>query len=184
MAKPKGYFSAKLRQISMKIVRQGGTPEYIAGGVALGLFIGFLIPMGLQLIIVLPLAFLFRVSKVMAAAFTFVTNHLTIFIIYPVQCFVGSYLIFNPLSMRQIHEQLREFISGGEASVLWEIGMELLLSFFAGGLLFGLIAAVIGYKMTLSLIHAYRKKRSERKGLPGKKMLGKVLEKVHLPHKK
>ena len=53
---------AKLKKILtfyyMKAVRDKGTPEYIARGWAIGMFVGFAIPFGLQLAISIPLSFL------------------------------------------------------------------------------------------------------------------------------
>ena len=51
---------AKLKKILtfyyMKAVRDKGTPEYIARGWAIGMFVGFAIPFGLQLAISIPLS--------------------------------------------------------------------------------------------------------------------------------
>lgn len=43
--------------------------------------------------VVIPLAFLLRAAKVPAVAFTFVSNHFSIIVLYPLQCYLGSYLI-------------------------------------------------------------------------------------------
>ncbi len=155
-----------LRVLYLKLMRHSGTPEYTARGVALGLFVGFLIPMGLQLAVVIPLAFLFKTSKVMAGAFTFVTNHLTVFLIYPVQCYIGSYLIFNPLSYAEVSGKLKALMSGESwREVLTELsrlGLELGLAFFAGGLLFAIISSVLGYFISLQLILRYRARRARK----------------------
>ena len=83
----------------MKAVRDKGTPEYIARGWAIGMFVGFAVPFGLQLAISIPLSFLLKGSKLGAVLGTFTTNHFTIFIIYPVQCWVGNRILCGNLSL-------------------------------------------------------------------------------------
>ena len=158
----RNFFAGAARTLYLKVVRQPGTPEYIARGVALGLLIGFLIPMGGQIIAVLLLAFICRASKVMAIAFTFVSNPLTVVVIYPAQCWIGSYLIFRPLGYARIAEQLRAVIENADIGAFLKLGMQLLASFFAGGLLFGVVAAVIGFYVSRSLVVAYRKHRGKK----------------------
>lgn len=159
------YIKSTTKQIYRTMMRHNGDPEYISKGVAIGLFIGFLIPMGLQLVIAIPLAFLFKASKVMTAAFTFVTNPLTVFLIYPIQLFIGSYLIFSPLTMKHINANLSTFIEADMNSfqIVLKLGGQLIGSFLAGGFLFGVIAAFIGYKMSKSFVIAMQKKRAERR---------------------
>ncbi len=150
----------------LRMMRSSGAPEYTARGVALGLFVGFLVPIGLQLAVVIPLAFLFKASKVMAAAFTFVTNHLTVILIYPLQCYIGSYLIFNPLTYAEVSGKLKEMLSceswSGVLTELSRLGIELAMAFFAGGLLFAVVFGAIGYVVSLQLIVRYRERRARK----------------------
>ena len=71
-----------------KMVKDPLPPESVAAGWALGVFIGFAIPFGLQLIVSVPLALMMRVSKIGATVGTFVTNPATIFFVYPAQTWV------------------------------------------------------------------------------------------------
>ena len=86
-----GYF----RRLREKMVRDPLPPEDIAAGWALGVFVGFAIPFGLQLVVSIPLALMMRVSKIGATLGTFVTNPVTIFFIYPAQTFVVNKLLFG-----------------------------------------------------------------------------------------
>ena len=133
----------------LRMLRKSSSPEYLARGVALGLFCGFFLPMGIQIMVVLPLSFLLKAAKMPAVAFTFVTNHVTILFLYPLQCWIGSYLIFCPLKYNEIAAQLKSLIN----SATWQeacrevahLGLQLGASFFAGGFLLALIASVTGY---------------------------------------
>ncbi len=164
----KKYFRLQtFRRLYLKLVRNQEPPEYTARGVALGLFIGFIVPMGLQIVVVVPLAFLLRTSKVMAIAFTFVTNHLTVFILYPLQCFIGSYLLFHPLTYAEVSGKMHNLIHCSEwreaLREMGQLGLEIGAAFFAGGALLGGIAAGLGYFLTLRLIAGYRRARDARR---------------------
>jgi len=162
------YFSWRLYKASfLKMMRSSDRPDYLARGVALGLFIGFLVPMGLQIAVVLPLAFLLKAAKIPAVAFTFVTNHLTVFFIYPVQCWIGSYLMFHPFRYEVLADQLRGLIDAPDMNAALEeiarLGGQLVASFFLGGLLFGVIFGLFGYFLTYGAAIRFRARRDARK---------------------
>ena len=152
----------KLRKYSLgylyiKLARQAGEPDYIARGVAIGLFVGLLIPFGVQIPVAIGLAFIFKAAKIPAFACTWVTNHFTVFIIYPVQCWIGSYLIGSPLSFENVEKQLKVVIDERTWASLKALGGQLVASFFAGGFLFGIVLAIPGYFIALYLVKKYRK---------------------------
>ena len=152
-----------IRNYYLKLMRTRGTPEYVARGVALGLFIGFFIPLFCQLVIVIPLAFLLRAAKVPAIAFTFVSNHFSVLLIYPLQCWIGSYLIFRPFRYAELHTRLEELLATPSFEAFRSLGTDVALSFFAGGLLFGLLSAVPAYFITIELVEKYRRRKTERR---------------------
>lgn len=163
-----------LLKIYITIIRQKGTPEYTARGVFLGLFIGLFIPFLFQIVTVLPLAFIFRANKIMAVAFTFVTNHVTIFFIYPVQCYIGSYLVGRPLSYEKVKAFFMEFFSKDISySALFKGGLDITMSFFAGGLLFAILASVPGYYISLHLVRRHRERVALKKARRQQKLLNK-----------
>ena len=152
-----------MHKVYMKAVTDKGTPEYIARGWALGVFIGFLIPFGLQLMCSIPLSFLLKGSKLGAIVGTFVTNHVTIIVIYPVQCFIGNKLIGGSLTFAHLEEQMKEVIIRQEYKVLLSLGWEIVISFFAGGLLFAVIGAPVAYYTVKAMVNRYRALREKRK---------------------
>lgn len=156
----------------VKLARQSGSPEVVARGVFIGLFIGLLIPFGMQIMIALPLAFAFRANKVTAVAFTLITNPWSIVFIYPFQCYIGSHIIANPLSYQRLKDIFGSFIkkiSGSEMSMtdsyseLISLGMEIVVPFFVGGFILGITAALIGYFSSLSLVKRIRDRKEKRK---------------------
>ena len=146
-----------------KAVREKGSPEYIARGWGIGMFIGFAVPFGLQLLVSIPLSFLLKGSKLGATVGTLATNHFTIFIIYPFQCWLGSYLIGNPLSFAEISSGLEEVIKNQDYETLFLLGKELVISFFIGGFLLAFISTPICYFLVKTLVIRYRAAKEKRR---------------------
>ncbi len=154
----------------LKVMRNSGSPEYIARGAALGIFIGFAIPIGFQIAAAVPLAFLLKGAKIPAVVLTFISNYATVLVIYPLQCYIGGFLIFRPFRWAVLVEKLHGLLEERTLASLMELGTPIILSFFAGGLLFGILTAVPGYYLTLRLVAGFRRRRAERhaKEAPGK----------------
>ncbi|WP_372808158.1 DUF2062 domain-containing protein [Pontiella sp.] len=153
----------KLRQSYLRMMRNQGSPESIGRGAAIGLFTAFSIPFALQMMIAFPLALVFKAAKVPALLFTWVTNPVTIPLIYPLQCYVGSYLIGRPISYGFIHEALLSLIEAPSFRLLMGLGAEIFLSFFAGGLFFGILTGFFGYLGMVSLVRNYRRRKALRR---------------------
>ena len=163
----------KLRILYLKLVKQSGTPESIARGVAIGFFIGFLIPIGGQMIIATLLAFTFKARKIPAIACTWITNPWTIPFIYPFQCFLGAKLIGDDLTFKGINKLISIFIKEHTFESFTNMGTEIVIPFFIGGLFIGLIAAFGSYFASLGMIVSHEK-RVEAKLV---KRLAKLAEK-------
>jgi len=152
---------------ALKLARQSGTPECIAKGVFLGLFIGFLIPMGGQIIIVLALAFIFKANKIVSCAFTMVTNHFTVLIIYPFQCVLGSYVIANPMTWDKVYGPLINALKAPgwweKIQELWLLGEDFIIPFFVGGMLLAVVSSIPGYFISLYIVRNLRNRHAARK---------------------
>ena len=74
-------FSGTLKALRDKMVADPLPPDRVAAGWALGMFAGCAIPFGMQLVISVPLAILFKISKIGASVGTLITNPVTIFFI-------------------------------------------------------------------------------------------------------
>ena len=143
-----------------KFIRQSGDPEYIARGVALGLFIGLLVPFGLQIAVVLPLAIWLKAAKIPSVVFTWVTNHFTIWIIYPVQCYIGSWVLASPFEYSEIRDTMVNVVEKQSFSSLFSLGWMVVASFFVGGVLFAVVTSTPGYFISLKTIKAYRRRKA------------------------
>jgi len=149
------------KRIKSKMVREPLPPEDIAAGWALGVFIGFAIPFGLQLIVAIPLALMMRVSKIGATCGTFVTNPVTIFFIYPAQTFIVNKLVFGgSLTYSKLAETEWTW------SAVRRLGADTMASFFLGGFLFAIVATPIAYffvKRVVIRAREWRRKRQEKR---------------------
>ena len=151
---------AYFRRLREKMVHDPLPPEDIAAGWALGVFVGCAVPFGLQLIISIPLAMMMRVSKIGATLGTFITNPVSIFVIYPAQTFVVNRLLFGgSLTYSQL------------ANTEWtwaavrRLGAEVMASFFLGGFLLAIALTPIAYfavKRVVVRSRAWRAKRKAR----------------------
>jgi len=152
-----------LKQTYIRLLNHKGTPESIGRGAAIGLLIGFVIPFSLQMAIAFPLALLCKAAKFPALLFTWISNPVSIPFLYPLQCFIGSYLIGHPFSYESIKASSTSIIETPTPSHFFELGREVVLSFFAGGALLGGIAALLGYFMTVRMVRNHRIKKAIRK---------------------
>lgn len=153
----------RLYRLYLKLVKAEGSPESIARGVAIGLAVGLILPVGAQTLPVLALAFLLKANKVLSWTFTCVSNPASVFILYPFQCWVGSYLVFKPLSRDVFASRFSALVNASSISEtfheLGELGADILIPFFAGGVFFAVICAPLGYVVSLQLVRAYLRRK-------------------------
>jgi uncharacterized protein (DUF2062 family) len=146
----------------LKVVRHRGTPESIGRGVAIGCFTAFFIPFSLQMPVAFILSVRLHAARVAAILFTWVSNPLTIPFIYPLQCYIGGRIVGIPMTYSGVKEQISAIAETPSVKPLATLGSELLISFLVGGFLFGSIAAILGYYITVPWIRLKRKMREER----------------------
>ena len=151
-----------------KIVRTPGTPEFVARGWALGVAVGCIVPVFCQIIVAIPLAFLFRCSKVGAVAGTFVTTPPTAIFIYPVLVWAGNKAINGNLSSDSAGKLLEIFNSEALSfAQKWQafadLGGDLVAAFFAGGALWAAFMVPLTYFGVKKLVVSYRKSRELRR---------------------
>ena len=153
------WLKSKLAALYAKIVKERKSAEFIARGWALGVFIGSVIPFGIQVYIALPLSFLLKGSKIGAVTGTLISNPLTILFLYPAQCWAGSRLLGKDLSWGAVEEALRGVLLQQDWSSLSQLSGHLVASFFAGGLILAAISTPCAYFGVLHLVRNYRRVR-------------------------
>ena len=161
------WFKKKWRNFYLKIVREKAPPEYIARGWSIGMFFGCLIPIGGQLICSIPTAFLLKGSKIGAVLGTFITNQITVFFIYPVQCYAGAKLIGLDLSYGDIKEKLKDIVDASSFSEFVDatksLAGDLTVAFFVGGAIMAVVLTPITYFAVKRMVIGYRIQLEKRR---------------------
>ena len=151
---------AFFRLIRRKMVRDPLPPEDVAAGWALGMFVGCSVPFGLQLIVSVPLAMMMRVSKVGATVGTFITNPLTIWIIYPAQTMAMGWLLGRDFSWDYILKAMRGVAKHSDWKTLLSLSGDVVVCFILGGLALAAVLTPITYFTVRTLVRKYRSGRS------------------------
>ena len=168
------WLKKKWRKFYLKVVREKATPEYIARGWSIGMFFGCLIPFGLQLVCSIPAAFLLKGSKIGAILGTFITNHFTIFIIYPVQCYAGAKLLGMDISYSDVASKLGRLVKEQSFEALKALRHDaggLVAGFFLGGAIMAAVFTPITYVVVKRMVVTYRVQMEKRRALREKKLL-------------
>ena len=155
---------AFFRLIRRKMVRDPLPPEDVAAGWALGMFVGCSVPFGLQLIVSVPLAMMMRVSKVGATVGTFITNPLTIWIIYPAQTMAMGWLLGRDFSWDYILKAMRGVAKNSDWKTLLSLSGDVVVCFLLGGLALAIILTPITYFAVRTMVRSHRSRREQKNG--------------------
>jgi uncharacterized protein len=141
-----------------RFIRLQATPESLARGVALGLFISTTPTFGVQTFIALFLAAVLRCSKISAVVAAQLSNALTAPFIFMGTYYLGAVVMDTPFERSKLDGLMDGFewgdvwASGFSAfAPLWEGFRDVFISLWVGGLIVGVILAAIGYFMVLGI---------------------------------
>ncbi len=127
----------------LRFVRLRGTPEEVAKGFALGIFIGMTPTFGVQMPLAFFFAWLLRENKLAAIIGVWITNPLTAPFIYASQYEFGRLLLgMERLSLPQAYS----------LETLTSMSWDILLPLSAGSLIFAILFGSISYAVTLRFI--------------------------------
>ncbi len=153
-----------LRLLYLRLLRLKGQPEEVAGGVAIGVFVGMTPTVPLHTVLAVLIAYLFGKSKLAAAMGVWVSNPLFLPFVYLLDYRLGRMITrTNPPSFA---------VSGFSIHKIIELGWGISFPLIVGGLILGLICAIPSYFITKRVVILYREKRRKRSGkvdFPSKK---------------
>ena len=143
-----------LRYHWLKFLRLQDDPRKIAGGMALGVFIGITPTIPFHMVGALALAALLRVSPVTAFLGIQIGNPLTIPAIYLAAYKVGQFLLYRgkPLVFPET------FSFEAWMGVLWQGGVALQV----GGVILAIPPAIVAYFLTLWIVQRYRRRKAAK----------------------
>lgn len=153
-----------LRQFKLNVIRLArikSSPDAIARGMALGIFIGFTPFFGFHILIAVACAFVLRQNKIAAFVGVWITNPVTAPFIYALEYEIGRMLLGKPgLGHKVFHSPLS-----------WDTAMQLGLPLALGSVVLGIPFALISYALTLRLVPALRHYRIPRWPKPLRRLL-------------
>ena len=166
-----------IREKIAPLLKAKDSPERVALGVAIGLFVGFTPTVGVQMAIVIFIATIPRVrfNVPIACAMVWISNPLTMIPLYYGMYWLGV-LIMGRSGMDFSHfgEIMQKFITSikeGESffDSLWQgltgifgIGLDIGTPMWVGGTVLGLVVAIPSYFISLRLHQRRMRKRQEK----------------------
>jgi uncharacterized protein len=154
----------RLRLLRLRVLRLRGEPNEVAGGVAIGVFIGFTPPVPLHTALAVATALLLRKSKLAAVLGCWIANPFVLPLIYVLDYQLGQVVL-------GAHRPLLEF-SALSGSQLLNIGWEIAFPLLTGGMVLGLLSIAPSYFLTKRFVILYRerkRKRLDRIALPSQR---------------
>ncbi|NJM58284.1 MAG: DUF2062 domain-containing protein [Synechococcales cyanobacterium RU_4_20] len=150
--RPKLDWERRLRYFYYRFVRLHSSPDYLARGLAIGVFAGFLPFFGLQVVLSVAIASLLRGHRVVAAAATWISNPLTYIPLYSLAFRLGCWVLGRETIV------FNTDIIYNSGAVL-ALGKEFAITLLTGCVLMGVSFSVLSYFAALYLL-----KRSRRRG--------------------
>ena len=163
------------------------TPHRLALGVAIGFFVAWTPTIGLQSILVVMLAMLFRANKVVGLPFVWISNPFTFLPIFWPNYLIGNALMAICFDRPRMHYQdfkelitlfincTKELLYSGKISGFTDMisqFMHFTIDLWIGSLVIGLILALVTYFLSYRLIYFYRNHT-----LAGRMFMKKLLKK-------
>lgn len=144
-----------LRLLYLRLLRLKGQPQEVAGGVAIGVFIGMTPTVPLHTVLAVLIAYILKKSKLAAALGVWVANPFCLPFIYLLDYKVGQALTgANAPTLALSNFSIAHLLQVG-----WNISYPLLF----GGLVTGFLCAIPSYFITKRLILLYQARRRQRK---------------------
>lgn len=151
----------RLSQMLVRMRQLEGNPHYIALGMAIGIFVSITPIIPLQTVVAIVLAFLVRGSKSAAALGTWLSNPLTIPLVYYANYKLGCLMLG--------YQKTLDSIAFDSFSQLMELGLEVTWAMIVGGLVIGSILGVVAYFVTFRVFISIRRRSRQDQTDPGTK---------------
>ena len=167
-----GTFRPSLRRFLNWLIRLRGSPRAIARGVAIGMIVAFTPTIGFQTLIVLGIATLLNANRPVSIVPIWLTNPFTIPPVYAFTYYLGSFFWPGPepasvaRTMRAAAKELEslDFLAlRAQIGVFLDLGTDVFIAMWIGGLIVGTIAAAIAYSMTIRTVVRLRERRARRR---------------------
>ncbi len=144
-------FRAIFNRYKKAVISFEGNPEFIAKGFALGSFVGMLPIPGFHILSSMGLAFLMKLNKKSVFLGVIKTNLFTAGFIFAFNFWLGKKILGVSPDFT-----MPEKIDFGFFSTVFRSGFEVFECLLAGGILMGIVSAIVNYYVVLIWIKNYR----------------------------
>jgi uncharacterized protein (DUF2062 family) len=153
-----------------KFKRLQGSPHALAGGTAIGVFVGLTPTIPFHTLLIVFLSLVTRTSTLAGIIISWIVcNPLTYLPIYYLSALVGNHLTPYELNLKNVQSALEQAMSGdgiqNALAILVESGYESLVVMGIGGVCFALPFAIVSYYLALIFFVQIQKKRIKKRVL-------------------
>lgn len=127
-----------------------GDPNYIAKGIAIGIFVGITPTIPLHTIIALALSFVFKASKPAAAIGVWIGNPVTIPFFYIWSYKIGTLILGKTATLKNGYWEIQQLL---------KLGIDTTLAMILGGVILGVLPAVAAYFISLKIFTAIHERK-------------------------
>ena len=156
-----------LKYYFIRLKRLQGSPYALAGGSAIGVFVGFTPTIPFHTVLIIFLSLLTRTSAIAGIITSWlVCNPLTCLPIYYFSAVVGNRLTPYELDLQTVYSALEQAMAGGGIQngvvLLVESGYQFLVAMAVGSLCLALPMAILSYYLAYHFFRQIEKKRSKK----------------------
>ena len=153
-----------------RLLQLDDTPESIALGAAIGMFIAWTPTVGIQMVMIIALALVIPMNRIAAFVAIYISNPVTMVPMYYLDYVVGLFLLGREgmgydefLDLWNVTVEIANKESYWTATKIFfeQLGLPLLTATFFGGTVIGTLTAVPTYPLTLKWIQKYRERKSK-----------------------
>lgn len=140
----------KIYEFAERVKKLQGDPNFIAAGMAIGIFVGITPTFPFHTVLAIALAYILRASKAAAAIGVWIGNPLTIPFIYLGSYKTGALILGASLPFDAKFTTFTE---------LTKLGFEATIALLTGGVIIGIPFAAASYFITRRLVKKFRSRR-------------------------
>ncbi|MGB1808756.1 MAG: DUF2062 domain-containing protein [Planctomycetota bacterium] len=151
-----------------KLLQLDDTPESIALGAAVGMFIAWTPTVGIQMVIVILLALVIPMNRLAALIVIYISNPLTMIPMYYLEYLLGLQILGGQgMNYDEFLVFFNEILEIANRETFWtatkvfleQLGYPVLKALTVGGALLGILTAIPTYPLTLKWVKGYRNSR-------------------------
>lgn len=151
------FVPQKVKDLFFKVLKSNSSTKSIADGFGLGLFVGFLPIMGIQMYVVFLLTSFLKKNQIVAMLAVWVSNPLTFIPLYYFNFKVGQFVY---------HKHVDFDFNNLTWKTLLEAGSDIIVPLSIGSVIVGIVAGIIGRFLCLRYYDTIKKRFSKKQPSP------------------